>query len=74
MFLFIYFFIEYKLSQVDVYRQRWKNRQRCKQIAHDYSLVKQATTLGILSTHIGTPKKTVPQQTKKQRKLSKEEK
>lgn len=37
----------FKLAQVDMYRQRLKERQRRKRIAREYSIIQTATTTGI---------------------------
>ncbi|ELT99466.1 hypothetical protein CAPTEDRAFT_172520 [Capitella teleta] len=39
--------IAFKLAQVDIYRQRLKERQRRKKIARDFSIIQNSTSVGV---------------------------
>jgi len=46
----------FKLVQVDMYRQRLKERQRRKRIAREYSVIQSSTTVGIKKTQANKKK------------------
>ena len=53
-----FFLTAYKLAQVDIYRQRLKERQRRKKLSREYGLIQASTTLGMKKVQMNKKKLT----------------
>ena len=52
------FLTAYKLAEVDIYRQRLKERQRRKKLSREYGLIQASTTLGMKKAQMNKKKLT----------------